>query len=67
MMDESGAERRIDPLYRKRYPGIAVLVRGGGSGNALPGGRADPSAARRLENHAGRDAARSRFLFVELR
>src|ERR1700733_5507972 len=25
--EESRAERRIDPLYRKRYPGIAVLLR----------------------------------------
>jgi len=26
-VEESPAERRIDPLYRKRYPGIAVLLR----------------------------------------
>ena len=36
MAEESRAERRIDPLYRKRYPGIAVLVREAGRETRYP-------------------------------
>ena len=36
MAAESRAERRIDPLYRKRYPGIAVLLREAGHETRYP-------------------------------
>ena len=35
-VDESPAERRIDPLYRKRYPDIAVLLREAGHETRYP-------------------------------
>jgi len=43
MTQQRSNERRIDPLYRKRYPGIAVLVREDGRETRYPGDASSPA------------------------